>query len=50
MVTLVGNEGNIEKLVKDLLYLEHDASGWMTKHSVRKSPSLNRTIFSMFPS
>ena len=25
MVTMVGNEGNIEKLVKDLLYLEHDA-------------------------
>jgi rubrerythrin len=25
MVTMVGNEGNIEKLVQDLLYLEHDA-------------------------
>lgn len=25
MVTMVGNESNIEKLVKDLLYLEHDA-------------------------
>ncbi len=24
-VTMVGNEGSIEKLVKDLLYLEHDA-------------------------
>ncbi|CAN7685554.1 DUF892 family protein [Rhizobium sp. LjRoot30] len=25
MVTMVGNEGSIEKLVKDLLYVEHDA-------------------------
>jgi rubrerythrin len=25
MVTMVGKEGSIEKLVKDLLYLEHDA-------------------------
>lgn len=25
MVTMVGNESSIEKLVKDLLYLEHDA-------------------------
>jgi len=25
MVTMVGNEGSIEKLVNDLLYLEHDA-------------------------
>ena len=25
MVTMVGNEGSIGKLVKDLLYLEHDA-------------------------
>ncbi|TWF49498.1 DUF892 family protein [Neorhizobium alkalisoli] len=25
MVTMVGNEGSIEKLVKDLMYLEHDA-------------------------
>ncbi|KQZ55373.1 hypothetical protein ASD54_07605 [Rhizobium sp. Root149] len=25
MVTMVGNEGNIDKLVKDLLYLEYDA-------------------------
>jgi len=25
MVTMVGNEGSIERLVKDLLYLEHDA-------------------------
>jgi len=25
MVTMVGNEGSIEKLVEDLLYLEHDA-------------------------
>jgi len=25
MVTMIGNEGSIEKLVKDLLYLEHGA-------------------------
>lgn len=38
MVTMVGKEGSIEKLVKDPLYLEHDAMRGLSGLAATSSP------------
>lgn len=39
MVTMVGNESTIDKLVTNLIYLEHDAIANRTKTTPPTSPA-----------